>query len=153
MLTGGHSEFARHYREYCETTLLQQPSTCCSSGYPEVSELSEELALHNFPTSRILPHLYLGNARDARDPELLSHLGISRILAITADDQQQNSQQGGPDSTVVPHHLPTKQIAATDNCSQNIKQYFEEAYKFIGKYISFSYIITLGEYMLFLCNI
>ncbi|KAF4532730.1 hypothetical protein B566_EDAN011922 [Ephemera danica] len=128
ILIGGHSEFSRNYREYCETTLLQ--STASSQGYPaEVSELSEELTLHNFPTSRILPHLYLGNAKDARDPDLLRHLGISRILAITAEESSQGAhdcQAGSP-----PPHLPTKQIAATDNCSQNIKQYFEEAYKFI----------------------
>jgi len=111
LIAGGHSEFQRLYREHCETTLLQSA--------PEEPPC---LDLHAHPASRVLPHLYLGNASDARNRELLTSLGVNRILAVAADEE----------SSVQPV-LETKTIAATDNCSQNMKQYFEEAFSFIGK--------------------
>lgn len=111
MFLGGHSEFQRQFREHCETTLL-----------PSAPEEPPRLDLHTHPASRVLPHLYLGNASDARNQELLAQLGVSRILAVAADEE----------SSVQPV-LETKTIAATDNCSQNMKQYFEEAFSFLGE--------------------
>ncbi|XP_065347521.1 dual specificity protein phosphatase 10 [Cloeon dipterum] len=109
VLIGGHSEFQRQYHEHCETTLI--------SSAPEEPPSYD---LHKHPISRILPHLYLGNASDARDRQKLADHSISRILAISADEE----------SPVQPL-LETKIIAATDNCSQNMKQFFEEAFSFI----------------------
>lgn len=111
LFLGGHSEFQRQFREHCETTLL-----------PSAPEEPPRLDLHAHPASRVLPHLYLGNASDARNPELLAQLGVNRILALAA----------GEESSAQPV-LETKTIAATDNCSQNMKQYFEEAFSFIGE--------------------
>lgn len=76
------------------------------------------------PTSQILPFLYLGNGRDADDPVTLDRLGISRVLNVTSD-------------LACGKHLRSrgilyKQLPALDSGHQNLRQYFDDAYHFIG---------------------
>ena len=77
------------------------------------------------PTSQILPFLYLGNGRDADDPVTLDRLGISRVLNVTSDlPCGKNLRSRG---------ILYKQLPAVDSGHQNLRQYFDDAYQFIGK--------------------
>ncbi|KAL1131330.1 hypothetical protein AAG570_010948, partial [Ranatra chinensis] len=72
------------------------------------------------PVSRVLPWLYVGNAKDALDPSLLAHLGVTRVLSLTPPPSCPNTAG-----------VQYKQLPAADTGHQNIKQYFEEAFLFI----------------------
>lgn len=74
--------------------------------------------------SPILPFLFLGNERDAQDLDLLLRLNIGYVVNVT---------------THLPlYHLGSslihyKRLPATDNSKQNLRQYFEEVFEFIGE--------------------
>lgn len=97
-----------------------------SSSLP--ASLSEESVMtpdvENAVISPILPFLFLGNERDAQDLDLLLRLNIGFVVNVT---------------THLPlYHLDTglvryKRLPATDNSKQNLRQYFEEVFEFIGK--------------------
>jgi dual specificity MAP kinase phosphatase len=70
--------------------------------------------------SRVLPWLYVGNKRDALDPHLLQELRVSHVLSLT-------------DLPPPIKGLQYRQLPAADTPHQNIKQYFDEAFLFIGK--------------------
>lgn len=82
--------------------------------------------VENAVISPILPFLFLGNERDAQDLDLLLRLNISYVVNVT---------------THLPlYHLETglvryKRLPATDNSKQNLRQYFEEGFEFIGECI------------------
>lgn len=76
------------------------------------------------PTTQILPFLYLGNGRDASDLTKLDRLGISRVLNVTADLL--------PGDHVTSRGILYKQLPAVDSGQQNLRQYFDDAYQFIG---------------------
>ncbi|KAJ8255082.1 hypothetical protein GJAV_G00200730 [Gymnothorax javanicus] len=95
----------------------------CSSPPPSLSdEVVMTPDVENAALSPILPFLFLGNERDARDLELLLRLNISFVVNVT---------------THLPlYHLPTglvhyKRLPATDSSKQNLRQYFEEVFEFI----------------------
>lgn len=97
-----------------------------SSSLP--ASLSDESAMtpdmENAVISPILPLIFLGNERDAQDLDLLLRLNIGFVVNVT---------------THLPlYHLDTglmhyKRLPATDNSKQNLRQYFEEVFEFIGK--------------------
>ena len=97
-----------------------------SSSLP--ASLSDEGALtpdaENAVISAILPFLFLGNERDAEDLDLLLRLNVGFVVNVT---------------THLPlYHLTTglvryKRLPATDNSKQNLQQYFEEVFEFIGR--------------------
>ena len=80
--------------------------------------------IENAELTAILPLLYLGNERDARDLAMLRRANIGFVLNVTT-------------------HLPLfhydtglfcyKRLPATDSNKQNLRQYFEEAFEFIGE--------------------
>ncbi|XP_046670062.1 dual specificity protein phosphatase 10-like isoform X3 [Homalodisca vitripennis] len=117
LLLGGHKEFHRRHKEFCEDTLLP-------SGGPERSPVSPSECtpdIDSHPASRVLPFLYLGNARDAADLETLSAHGISRVLNVTSQLPGYHEHCG----------ITYRQLPASDSGHQNLKQYFEVAFQFI----------------------
>ena len=77
--------------------------------------------IENHPATQVTPFLYLGNMTDAADPETLSKLGIDHVLNVTAVNPTYTQSDS----------ITYKQLLAADNGSQNIKQYFDEAFTFI----------------------
>lgn len=136
LVPGGHKEFHRRHRELCEDTLLPAggagPSTVsgCPSPGPGCPVLSlsgpptpQPADIDSHPASRVLPFLYLGNGRDAADLQLLRALGATRVLNVTSQLPGYHEERG----------ITYRQIPASDSGHQNLKQYFEEAFDFIGK--------------------
>lgn len=119
-IPGGHREFHRRHKEFCEDTLL--PS---GVGGPEAHTPTSPCPadIDSCPASRVLPFLYLGNARDAADLDALAGLGVSRVLNVTSQVPGDHQHCG----------ITYRQLPASDSGHQNLKQYFEEAFQFIGK--------------------
>ncbi|CAN9500751.1 unnamed protein product [Ophioblennius macclurei] len=69
--------------------------------------------------NKILPDLYLGNLKDARDPELLAKHNISHILSI-----HDTAAPILEDKTYLC-------ISAADHSKQNLTQYFRDSIMFI----------------------
>lgn len=126
-----------------------------SSSLP--ASLSDESLMtpdaENAVVSPILPFLYLGNERDAQDLDLLRRLNIGYVVNVTTHLPLYHVNSG----------LRYKRLPATDNSKQNLRQYFEEGFEFIGKLptpdmficCSFAAYFTLsrGKRVLVSCNI
>ena len=80
--------------------------------------------LDSHPATEILPFLYLGNGRDARDAATLQRLNVRRVLNVTSD------LPGFCGSAPAIVH---KQLPAADSGHQNLRQYFDDAFRFIGQ--------------------
>ena len=76
-----------------------------------------------FPV-KVLPNLFLGNAKNASDLECLEKNGIKYILNVTVDVP--NTFENDPD-------IKYMQIPISDHWSQNLSTYFSKAIAFIGK--------------------
>ncbi|KAJ9586322.1 hypothetical protein L9F63_020030, partial [Diploptera punctata] len=117
---GGHKEFHRRHKDYCEDTLLPpsgRPLISCSS--PSDCVMTPDIDSH--PASLVLPFLYLGNQHDAADLNTLRSLGVTRVLNVTSHLPGYHEACG----------ITYKQLPASDSGHQNLKQYFEEAFDFI----------------------
>lgn len=77
----------------------------------------------NAVVSPILPFLFLGNERDAQDLDLLLRLNIGYVVNVTTHLPLYHVKSG----------LRYKRLPATDNSKQNLRQYFEEVFEFIGE--------------------
>lgn len=118
---GGFREFQRQYADECTS------STCDTSAPTECAP--KDLAA--WPVTRVLPFLLLGNEADARDLELLQRLGVGYVLQVTA--QPLPGPQARRDAG-----LRCKRIPASDSCHQNLKQFFDEAFTFLGRWETFA---------------
>ncbi|XP_022915195.1 dual specificity protein phosphatase 10 [Onthophagus taurus] len=118
LLLGGHREFHRKHKEFCEETLA---TALPSRGLPSSASCPSIADIDSHPASRVLPFLYLGNSRDAADLDRLQDLRATWVLNVT-------SQLPGYHETC---GITYKQIPASDSGQQNLKQYFEEAFEFI----------------------
>jgi dual specificity MAP kinase phosphatase len=91
----------------------------------------------NEPPTQVLPFLYVGNARDSTDRELLKKLGIRFILSVTTNSPNSyhtNSTTCTNDSTNSENNhqeFRRKLIPVSDNLCENLAPYFDDAYEFI----------------------
>ncbi|XP_014680430.1 PREDICTED: dual specificity protein phosphatase 10-like [Priapulus caudatus] len=79
--------------------------------------------IENHPASELLPHLILGNERDAADLERLRTLRVSHVLNVTSHVPFHHEQRG----------IAYRRLPASDSTEQNLRQYFDEAFSFIGE--------------------
>lgn len=126
-VTGGISSFRHDHEDLCENSLQLQEghdasaAVALSGALPHLLPSSPDI--ENAEMTTILPFLYLGNERDAQDLDQMQRMNIGYILNVTT-------------------HLPLylydlgmfkyKRLPATDSNKQNLRQYFEEAFEFIG---------------------
>lgn len=89
-------------------------------------EITHKMDSH--PISKVLPFLYLGDIKDANDRGGLAAIGITHVLNVTARQRSPSPAVDHGTSVVVYKCLPV-----LDNAQANLKQYFEEAFEFIGK--------------------
>ena len=105
----------------------RSPSNSGSSKYlpdlPSPSELCDTKDIENHPATQVLPHLYLGNMRDASNMAILAKLNIRFILNVTAKPRMDS----------LPPGFQYKHLEAADNGFQNLRQFFEEAFSFIDE--------------------
>ncbi|XP_076061354.1 dual specificity protein phosphatase 10-like [Oratosquilla oratoria] len=144
LLKGGFQAFERAYPELCEDALMRprtSDDTTSGSGGSESASFdpfspaglsigvgpglppspSNEAAIEQAPATLVLPFLYLGNARDAQDLCKLQALGITRVLNVTSHVPGFHENSG----------LCYKTLPAMDSGHQNLRQYFDEAIRFI----------------------
>jgi len=122
VLQSSFDEFYQHY------------PTCC---YVSVSDLisitdhispSPSIDIDSYEISEILPGLYLGNARDAQDRNLLKQNDIKSIINI---------------STHIPcyynddYSFDYLQLNCQDSSQENLLQYFDKTFEYIQKKLSF----------------
>lgn len=125
--TGGLSCFRQSHENLCEHSLHLheglEPGAAAGLTGALPHSLPSTPDIENAELTPILPFLYLGNEQDAQDINLLQRLNIGYILNVT---------------THLPlYHYDTglfiyKRLPATDSNKQNLRQYFEEAFEFIG---------------------
>lgn len=106
----------------CENSLLQAP---LSASCPQ-SAARELMDTH--PLTKVLPFLYLGNSKDADDRDGMTANGITRVLNVTTSQQSPSPTMDHRTSGIV-----YKRLSVLDNGHANLKQYFEEAFEFIGE--------------------
>merc|ERR1719150_2942781 len=102
MLLGGLRDFQVTHRGLCEDHLMHSnnhrsgglrdgqtpqpvsPSSKYLPDLPSPSELCDTKDIENHPATQVLPHLYLGNMRDASNASVLARMNIRYILNVTA---------------------------------------------------------------------
>uniref|UniRef100_H3A1V9 protein-tyrosine-phosphatase n=1 Tax=Latimeria chalumnae TaxID=7897 RepID=H3A1V9_LATCH len=153
LFPGGFTKFQREYPHHCETNM----DACSGSPPPAVSVLGlgglrissecsdvesdpdrdpmsgpefEGASPHSQPPGfpvQILPHLYLGCAKDSANMDILRRLGIRYVLNVTPDLPNIFEKNG---------EFRYKQIPISDHWSQNLSQFFPEAIDFIDEALS-----------------
>lgn len=97
----------------------------------------------NVPPTKVLPFLFVGNAKDSNDVELLRTLGIGYILSVTTSATTPTSAlpyNGCPvtDQNVMDENQSEEfkklHIPVSDNLCENLAPYFDAACEFIGTY-------------------
>ncbi|MBN3304079.1 dual specificity protein phosphatase 6 [Amia ocellicauda] len=147
-LEGGFNTFQAEFPGMCETNL--DSSSCSSSPTAPVlglgglrissdsSDIESDIDPHSatdsdgsplsntqpsFPVE-ILPHLYLGCAKDSTNLDILEEYGIKYILNVTPNLPNLFENAG---------EFKYKQIPISDHWSQNLSQFFPEAISFIDE--------------------
>merc|ERR1712088_716588 len=127
MLTGGIRCFQTTQSSLCEDHLMRSPSEAHQSNAPGLpqppspTDIPATKDIENHPATKVADFLFLGNINDAANSETLTALGIDHVLNVTAVTP----------SYKMSNKITYKQLLAADNGSQNIKQYFDEAFLFI----------------------
>ncbi len=116
-------EFAHRFPRLCESK--KDAGNLFSVSAPCLSNV-------NVPITKILPFLYLGSAEDSQNAEPLKSYGIEFIMNVSVT---------APDS---PHVIKTNymKIPVQDSTSENLVDWFQSAFSFIGELVRCSYFIT-----------
>ncbi|CDQ66915.1 unnamed protein product [Oncorhynchus mykiss] len=132
-LEGGFNKFQAEFPALCETNLdgsFNSSSPTAQSDIdrdPSSATDSDGSPLSNpqpsFPVE-ILPHLYLGCAKDSTNLDILEEFGIKYILNVTPNLPNMFENAG---------EFKYKQIPISDHWSQNLSQFFPEAISFIDE--------------------
>lgn len=85
----------------------------------------------NVRATEILPQIYLGNAMDAKDIELLEKNNIYYILNLTCSC---------PNFFTDNSKFHYKQIEIEDSCREDIKTIMNDAIQFIGRYLFYAFL-------------
>ncbi|XP_046555536.1 dual specificity protein phosphatase 7-like [Haliotis rubra] len=132
-LLGGFSTFEERFPEYCnsqentESTILGLRNLRISedSSYGTSSESDCENTPHMSPFPvQVLPHLYLGNAKNSSDINQLKKYGITYILNVTPNV---------PNMFENDTSFKYLQIPISDHWSQNLSAFFPQALAFIDE--------------------
>ncbi|GAB6027498.1 hypothetical protein CHUAL_001750 [Chamberlinius hualienensis] len=138
LLQGGMRAFQKQFPDLCDTNAFSnhhnhqnshQQEAEISPSSPQAPPTlsspcqSEENAIENTQATQVMPHLYLGNQKDASDLQRLRQLNIQFVLNVTSHLPGYHEGRG----------IRYKRLPATDSTQQNLKQYFEEAFEFIDK--------------------
>eukprot|EP00826_Nyctotherus_ovalis_P021761 TRINITY_DN1708_c0_g1_i17.p1 TRINITY_DN1708_c0_g1~~TRINITY_DN1708_c0_g1_i17.p1 ORF type:complete len:159 (-),score=40.40 TRINITY_DN1708_c0_g1_i17:146-622(-) len=73
----------------------------------------------------IMPNLYIGNASDAKNKDLLKKSGIEGIVIAAKEIYP-----------AYPSEFTYKRFNIADTCTENIKMYFNESNTFVKKFLS-----------------
>lgn len=97
VLNGGFQAFMKNYGHLCQTppqrirssSIVTKPPTLSLTGTPKPRCLYEDGLLSSprvptCPPTEILPHLFIGTAKDSSNYELLKTLGITAILNVSS---------------------------------------------------------------------
>lgn len=154
LLQGGMRAFQKQFPDLCDTNAFshhynhqnshQQEAEISPSSTQAPQQLlspcqSEESAIENTPATQVMPHLFLGNQKDASDLQKLRQLNIQFVLNVTSHLPGYHEGRG----------IRYMRLPATDSSQQNLKQYFEEAFEFIGKLFFLPIILWIEVIMLF----
>lgn len=122
ILQSRYDEFYQQYPSFCHVSQSTDEDLSFSS-LPTVDSISIE----SYQLSQVLPGLYLGNARDAEDLNLLQQHDISFIINISTSIPCYFENEKGFEYMRLPCH---------DSSNQNIIQYFETAFAYIDRILS-----------------
>lgn len=122
-VAGGLSSFKQNHENLCDNSLQLQEAR--EAGAPSAPPAPATPDVEGAELTPILPFLFLGNEQDAQDLEALRRLNIGYVLNVTTHLPLFHYEKG---------LLSYKRLPATDSNKQNLRQYFEEAFEFIGNY-------------------
>ena len=148
LVPGGFSTFEERFPEYCipqentDSSIMGLKNLRISddSAYGTSSESDSETTPHLSPFPvQVLPHLFLGNAKNSADLNQLKNFGIKYILNVTPNVP--NMFEKDPS-------IKYLQIPISDHWSQNLSAFFPEAIAFIGEYSVASYCFSSYHHMI-----
>lgn len=114
----------RDLKKFDDQDFNKPLSSPTSEWFDDSNNMTQENNNTNSKVSAtpILPFLFLGNEGDA-DLKRLQELDITYVLNVTSQLPDSCQKTG----------IRYKRLPAADSYHQNLKQYFEEAFEFIGK--------------------
>jgi dual specificity MAP kinase phosphatase len=119
ILQSSFDEFYQHYPSLCYISTSTDEDLSSSSPLPLTTQ---SIDIESFRMSEVFPGLYLGNARDAEDLNLLKQHEIKTVINI---------------STSIPCYFENEKVfeyhrlPCHDSPNQNILQYFETTFEYI----------------------
>lgn len=128
---GGLSSFKQNHENLCDNSLQLQECREVGSGASAASSMLPQSIpstpdIENAELTPILPFLFLGNEQDAQDLDVMQRLNIGYVINVTTHLPLYHYEKG---------LFNYKRLPATDSNKQNLRQYFEEAFEFIGNYL------------------
>jgi dual specificity MAP kinase phosphatase len=117
ILQSSFDEFYQHYPIFCYVSLSNYNQQDNPSPSPTID-------IDSYQMSEVIPGLYLGNAHDAEDKNLLKENQIKSIINI---------------STTIPCYYENEtlfdyyKLPCNDSCQENILQHFDKTFEYMHK--------------------